>query len=65
MKSISEVRQEKSLPVFAMFNLTVLATCLGVMNGGDNGRIASTTRHYIHEFEARTTFLTWKIKLLN
>lgn len=45
-----------------MFNLTVVATCLGLMKEADNGRIISTTRHYIHEFEARATFLTWKIK---
>lgn len=45
-----------------MFNLTVLDTCLGLMNEAENGRIISTTRHYIHAFEATATRLTWKIE---
>lgn len=44
-----------------MSSLTFLATCL-VMNEADNGRIISTTRHYIHELDTRATLLTWKIK---
>ena len=32
------------------------------MNEADNGRIIPATRHYIHEFEARTSFLTWTIE---
>lgn len=45
-----------------MFKLTVLTTYLSVMNEADNGKIIFTTRHYIHEIDARVTFLTWKIK---
>jgi hypothetical protein len=62
MKFISEIEEEESLPVFDMNNLKVLVTCLCVVDEADNGRKISTDRHYIHELDARTTFLIWKIE---
>lgn len=40
-KSISEIKEDKSVTVFVMFNLTILATCLYVIDEADNIRITN------------------------